>query len=144
MTLHSSKIAQTLTATVAALVVTATETALAHPGDGEWMGDGWMNGGHMGGWMGGHVGGWPGGHVGSWMGSGWMGGMSGWSALWMLVWLGLVVAIPLGVAYLLLTRESADTGTTTTEDTAMATLRERYARGEIDDDEYETMRSRLS
>lgn len=138
MTLHPSKTAQTLTAIVATLVVTASESALGHPGDGGWMGDGWMNGGHMGGW--------PGGHMGSWMGGGWMGGgwMGGWSVLWMLVWLGLVVGVPLGLGYLLLTRRSADGETSTTGDTAMATLRERYARGEIDDSEYETMRSKLS
>lgn len=93
---------------------------------------------------------WGGGQGG--MGPGWgmggmggMGGMNGgfwglgglWSLLWFVVVVGLLA---LGI-YLLVTRTAlfGERG-----DTALAALRERYARGEIDTEEYERRLQTLS
>ncbi|WP_440009250.1 SHOCT domain-containing protein [Halomicrococcus sp. SG-WS-1] len=52
----------------------------------------------------------------------------------------LLIAIPLALIYLMVNRQEPRQRT----DSAVATLRERYARGEIDDEEFETLRAKLS
>lgn len=91
-----------------------TGTAVAHGGD-----DGSH---HHDGWMGTH---------GSW---GWV-GMG-----WMLVWGLALIGIPAFVLYAIATR--GRNGGTAGDD-ALSVLRERYARGEIDDEEFEARRTQL-
>lgn len=93
-----------------------TGTALADP----------VGGGHM----------WGGGHV---WGDGWMTGF-GWMGLWGVPWMLLLVGLPIALVYFLTSRREPQQGT----DAAVATLRERYARGEINDEEFETLRAKLS
>lgn len=71
---------------------------------------------------------------------GWMGGSLGW--IWMLIWMLVPIALIVGLVYLL--RPRATTSGSERPDQAMETLRKRYARGEIDDAEYDTRRTRLS
>lgn len=73
---------------------------------------------------------------GSWNGGGW-----GWGFgfLWPLFWL-LVLAASIGVVVYLLTRHNDDS---TNADQALVVLRQRYARGEIEDEEFEERTSRL-
>jgi putative membrane protein len=78
-----------------------------------------------------HDGMWSDGHAAGW---GW--GM----VLFGLLWMALLVGLPVYLAYRLLAR----TRTSDTEDSALAVLEERYARGEIDDDEFERRRRRLT
>lgn len=75
-------------------------------------------------------------HMGS---GGWMGGTLGW--LWMLIWMLVPIALIVGLVYLLRPRATSDAEQT---DHALEALRERYARDEIDDEEDETRRMRLS
>lgn len=103
------------------LLVAATGTAAAH---GSGYGGGMMSGGYGGGMMGG--GGW--GLFG--------GGMGLWGVLWML----LLLAVPLYVLYALLERSSGSGGK---ERRPRSVLRERYARGELSDEEYERRRDQL-
>lgn len=77
-----------------------------------------------------------------WDGHMWgMGSGLGWGLMWIigLLWMVALVAIPVALIYWLVS------GRTTEEagDGALAVLRERYARGEIDDEEYETRRAKL-
>jgi len=95
------------------VVVAATGPAAAHSGD-----DG---GHHHDGWMGTHDG----------MGAWWWGGF---------LWLALLAGGLLVGAYLLTTRQSAGDGGT---DQALSALRERYARGDIDEEEFERRRQTL-
>jgi putative membrane protein len=93
--------------------------------------------------VGGHSGTNGGWHMGS---GGWMLGGFGW--LWMLLGLLVPIALLVGLAYLLrvwgTTAESADLTGSERGDPALKALRERYARGEIDEEEYETRREQLS
>jgi len=73
-----------------------------------------------------------GGMMGGW---GLFGGAMG---LWGLLWMGLLVAVPLALGYALLGRESGDT-----DEQPLSVLRERYARGDLSDEEYERRRDRL-
>ena len=93
------------------LLAAATGTAAAH-------GDGGYGGGMMGG------GGW-----------GLFGGGMG---LWGLIWMGLLLAVPLYIAYTLLNRASVENDTR-----PLSVLRERYARGELTDEEFEQRREQL-
>lgn len=105
------------TATVVALVALslATGGAVAHGGD-----DGFH---HHDGFMGTHDGGW------------W-----GWGLGWLWMGLGLLALVLIPVATLFLVRDrTADPD----GDGAMARLRERYAAGEIDEEEFERRRSVL-
>lgn len=78
-----------------------------------------------------------GGYGGGMMGNGW-GLFGGWMGLWGVLWMGLLVAIPLYIAYSLLDR---DTGANETR--PLSVLRERYARGELTDEEFEQRRKQL-
>ncbi len=80
------------------------------------------------------VGMWNGGHMVSWS-------MGGWGTMLLgLLWMALILGLPIYVAYRLVI-PSQSTGHT--EDSALTILREQYARGEIDDEEFEHRRSRL-
>ena len=76
-------------------------------------------------------------HGGMMGGSGWdlFGGAMG---LWGLLWMGLLIAVPLSVVYALLNRESGKD-----DAQSLSVLRERYARGELSDDEFEQRQKRL-
>lgn len=75
-------------------------------------------------------------HHDSWMGS--HGGAFGY--LWMTLWMVVLIGVPLGLGYLLLTRRDAGGGTT---DDALTVLRHRYAEGEIDEEEFDVRRRKL-
>lgn len=111
--------------------------------DGDWTGGGTMGGGMMGGgMMGGGMGhGGMMGHAGTGPG-GMMGGRAGswWFALPVVGWALALVAIVGGVLYAL----GGDSSETPTGDSAMETLRARYARGEIDEEEFRQRRDRLT
>lgn len=77
----------------------------------------------------------PGGGHGRGMWSGWMGG---WGWLWIVL---IVIVIVLLV--LLLTRRSGPTDTSVRGDEALRILEERFARGEIDREEFEERRRTL-
>lgn len=101
---------------VAALAITGlTGTAVAHGDD-----DGFH---HHDGWMGTHG-------NGGWFGMGWM-----------LVWGLVMIGIPVFILYAIATRIGG--GGDGTSDDALSVLRQRYARGEIDDEEFETRRQQL-
>lgn len=72
-----------------------------------------------------------------WGGGGWL----GWGLMWIvgLLWMVALVAIPVAVIYWLVGGRAVGQ----TDDSALAVLRERYARGEIDDEEYEARREAL-
>lgn len=58
---------------------------------------------------------------------------------WPLLWVAVIAAVVIGAVYLLRTSPfSAES------DRAMTVLRERYARGELSDEEFETRAARLS
>lgn len=72
------------------------------------------------------------------------GHMAGWGwgmVLFGLVWMALLVALPIYLVVRLATRTG---GTDRTDDGALAVLQERYARGEIGDEEFERRRARLT
>lgn len=74
---------------------------------------------------------------------GWMGmhGGLGWLGMgWMLVWGLVMVGLPLLALYVLATRSGGGDGT---DEDALSVLRTRYARGELDDDEFDRRRQRL-
>ncbi|MDS0294843.1 SHOCT domain-containing protein [Halogeometricum luteum] len=97
-----------------------------------------VSGGGTNGWWMPHMG------AGGWMGpgtAGWM-GMGGWGLGMLfvgLLWTALLVGVPVAVTYWFLARR--EDGRT---DPAMDELRERYARGEIDEAEFESRKRRLS
>lgn len=107
--------ARQLTLLAVPLVVATTGRAAAYGG----VGDG---GGTMGGGM---------------MGGGW-GLFGGGMGLWPLLWMGLVVAIPLALVITLARHRDADT-----HERPLSVLRERYARGELSDEEFERRRGAL-
>lgn len=80
---------------------------------------------------------------------GWMdthGGMGGWmfgglGYLWMILWTVVIIGIPVALVYLLVTRWKSTNETA--DDDALALLRKRYAQGEMDDEEFETRRTKL-
>ena len=100
------------------LLVAATGTAAAQGGGG--YGGGMTGGGYGGGMMG-----------------GW-GLFGGGMGLWGLLWMVLLLAVPLYVAYVLL--DGASGGKNRRPETV---LRERYARGELSDDEFDRRRKQL-
>ena len=92
------------------LLVAATGTAVAHGG---------------------------GGYDGGVMGGGW-GLFGGGMALWGLLWMGLLIAVPLYLGYSL---RNSDSGGT--DSRPISVLRERYARGELSEEEFERRRKQL-
>jgi len=76
-------------------------------------------------------------------GGGMMGG-SGWGlfggamGLWGLLWMGLLIVVPLYIVYALLNRGSGGN-----EERSLSVLRERYARGELSDEEFDRRRKQL-
>lgn len=70
------------------------------------------------------------------------GGMGG-GYIWGLIWLLFVVAVVV-VALYLVVRLVGDTETGATGDDALGVLERRYARGEIDEEEFEQRRTRLT
>ncbi|ELZ79622.1 hypothetical protein C455_08557 [Haloferax larsenii JCM 13917] len=77
-------------------------------------------------------------HGGGMMGgSGW-GLLGGAMGLWGLLWMGLLIAVPLYFVYALLNRGSGGDA-----EQSLSVLRERYARGELSDDEFERRRKQL-
>jgi putative membrane protein len=74
---------------------------------------------------------------GGMMGDGW-GLFGGAMGLWGLLWMGLLIAVPLYIVYALLNRGSGGN-----EEQSLSVLRERYARGELSDDEFERRRNQL-
>ncbi|KAA9396678.1 SHOCT domain-containing protein [Haloarcula sp. CBA1130] len=78
-----------------------------------------------------HDGMWTGGHMSGWSGWGW--GM----ILFGLLWMALLVALPAYLVYWLVTWAQSDGSA---EENALAVLQARYARGEINDEEYEHRR----
>ncbi|MDL5362311.1 SHOCT domain-containing protein [Halalkalicoccus sp. NIPERK01] len=82
------------------------------------------------------------GGVSMWDGHVWgMGGGLGWGLMWIvgLLWMVALVAIPVALIYWLVDGDR----TASEGDGALAHLRDRYARGEIDDEEFETRRAKL-
>jgi putative membrane protein len=66
--------------------------------------------------------------------------VGGFGFLWMLLWALMLIGIPVGISYLILSgRASKDDGT----DDALDLLRQRYAQGEIDEEEFDTRRGKL-
>ena len=78
-----------------------------------------------------------GGYGGGMMGGGW-GLLGGTMGLWGVLWMGLLLAIPVALIYTTVIRQGDGP-----DDRPLSVLRERYARGEVSDDEYETRRARL-
>ncbi len=58
--------------------------------------------------------------------------------LWGLLWMGLLIAVPLYIGYALLNR-----GSGRNNEQSLSVLRERYARGELSDDEFDRRRKHL-
>lgn len=79
-----------------------------------------------------------GGYRGGMMGSGGWGLFGGGMTLWSLLWMGLLFATPLYVGYKLINRTSREN-----ETRPLSVLRERYARGELTDEEFERRRRQL-
>ncbi len=74
---------------------------------------------------------------GDMMGGGW-GLFGGAMGLWGLLWMGLLIAVPLYLIYALLNRGSGGNN-----EQSLSVLRERYARGELSDDEFDRRRKQL-
>ena len=70
-------------------------------------------------------------------GGGW-GLFGGAMGLWGLLWMGLLIAVALYIVYVLLNRGSGGN-----EEQSLSVLRERYARGELSDEEFDRRRKQL-
>nr|WP_233340737.1 SHOCT domain-containing protein [Haloprofundus sp. MHR1] len=82
-----------------------------------------------------HEGMWNDGHMAGW-------GAWGWGImLFGLLWMSLLIGLPAYVIYWLAMRSRTNGHT---EDSGLAVLQERYARGEIGDEEFERRRARLT
>ncbi|MHB9286943.1 SHOCT domain-containing protein [Halobacteriales archaeon Cl-PHB] len=80
-------------------------------------------------------------HGGGSYGGGMMGGrglFGGAMGLWGLLWMGLLITVPLYFVYVLLSRGSGEN-----QEQSLSVLRERYARGELSDDEFDRRRKQL-
>ncbi|MDL5363209.1 SHOCT domain-containing protein [Halalkalicoccus sp. NIPERK01] len=75
-----------------------------------------------------------GGYGGGMMGGGW-GLFGGAMGLWGLLWMGLLLAFPLYLIFTLARRNGGGTN-----ERPLSVLRDRYARGELSDDEFERRR----
>ncbi|WP_276274313.1 SHOCT domain-containing protein [Haloarcula litorea] len=74
---------------------------------------------------------------GGMMGGGW-GLFGGAMGLWGLLWMGLLIAVPLYLVFALTGRDGDRS-----DERPLSVLRERYARGELSDDEFERRREQL-
>ncbi|WP_436927645.1 SHOCT domain-containing protein [Halosimplex amylolyticum] len=74
---------------------------------------------------------------GAMMGNGW-GLFGGAMGLWGLLWMGLLITVPLYLVYVFRNRGSGGN-----DEQSLSVLRERYARGELSDDEFEGRREQL-
>ena len=74
---------------------------------------------------------------GGMMGGGW-GLFGGTMGLWGLLWMGLLLGIPFYLVYAVATRAGSGNN-----ERPLSVLRERYARGELSDDEFERRREQL-
>lgn len=79
-----------------------------------------------------------GGYGGSMMGGGGWGLFGGGMGLWGLLWMGLLLAVPLYLAYSFLTGGSEGNNSR-----PLSVLRERYARGELTDEEFDRRQKQL-
>lgn len=79
-----------------------------------------------------------GGYGGGMMGSGGWGVFSGGMGLWSFFWMGLLIVVPLYLVYSLLNGDSERS-----DSRPLSVLRERYARGELSDEEFERRRKQL-
>ncbi|TQQ78382.1 SHOCT domain-containing protein [Halonotius terrestris] len=79
-----------------------------------------------------------GGYGGSMMGGGGWGLFGGGMGLWSLLWMGLLIAVPLYLAYSFLNGSSEGNNSR-----PLSVLRERYARGELTDEEFDRRRKKL-
>lgn len=82
--------------------------------------------------------------MGDMMGGGMMGGMGLWMLLWVLVGIAVLVLAVVGIIWLVRRTDSRRPDPPTHRETSQELLRRRYAAGEIDEEEYERRRSRLS
>jgi putative membrane protein len=57
-----------------------------------------------------------------------------------LLWMAIIIGLPIYLVYWLMARSQTDESA---EDSALVVLREQYARGEIDDEEFERRRGHL-
>jgi putative membrane protein len=74
---------------------------------------------------------------GGMMGGGW-GLFGGTMGLWGFLWMGLLIVVPVSLVYALATRDPDGR-----ERRPLSVLRERYARGELSDEEFEQRRTQL-
>ncbi|WP_254524941.1 SHOCT domain-containing protein [Natrinema caseinilyticum] len=74
---------------------------------------------------------------GGMMGGGW-GLFGGTMSLWGLLWMGLLLTVPLYLIFALARRRGGKT-----DERPLSVLRERYARGELSDEEFERRREQL-
>ena len=82
-----------------------------------------------------HYGMWDDGHMASW-------GLWGWTnILFGLLWMTLIIGLLVYLVYRISTRSGHDSSD---DDPALEVLREQYARGEINDDEFERRQARLA
>lgn len=72
------------------------------------------------------------------MGGGSWGLFAGAMGLWGLLWMGIIIGVPLYLAYSLLDRGAGED-----DERPLSVLRERYARGELSDEEFESRRENL-
>ncbi|WP_458207916.1 SHOCT domain-containing protein [Haladaptatus sp. NG-SE-30] len=79
----------------------------------------------------------PGGSYGGGMMDGGWGLFGGAMGLWGILWMGLLFGIPIFLVYTLVTH------TTRRKDDSLSALRERYARGDLSDEEFERRREQL-
>lgn len=118
ITTQLGRTARRTTGTAIGLLAAATGTAAAHGGGN--YGGGGMMGGATGGLFGGTMG------------------------LWGLLWMGLLIAVPAYLLYSIVSRErDRGAGDPRADDSPRAVLRERYARGDLSDEEFERRRERL-
>jgi putative membrane protein len=76
--------------------------------------------------------------MGGWMGGGWLGMLFG-----MVFWVVIIVAVIFGIRWLVQHTGSSGGGAAGPPDRALAILRERYAKGEIGKEEFESLKRDL-
>ncbi|WP_435157405.1 SHOCT domain-containing protein [Haladaptatus sp. DFWS20] len=85
-----------------------------------------------------HDGMWDDGHMAGW-------GLWGWTMmLFGLLWMALIIGLPVSPVYLVYRVATRSGHGSSDGDPALEVLREQYARGEIDDDEFERRQARLA